>query len=59
MLDPEASALVFHHPDCSYLSVGESPEILIISFKQRIENVCLWIKALNGYPMTPVIISVG
>ncbi len=29
MMDPEASvsALVFHHPDCSYFSVGESSEI--------------------------------
>jgi 5-methyltetrahydrofolate--homocysteine methyltransferase len=28
MMDPEASvsALVFHHPDCTYFSVGESPE---------------------------------
>src|SRR5438067_5235136 len=28
MMDPEASvsALVFHHPDCSYFSVGESAE---------------------------------
>jgi len=27
MMDPEASvsALVFHHPDCTYFSVGESP----------------------------------
>jgi cobalamin-dependent methionine synthase I len=26
MMDPEASvsALVFHHPDCTYFSVGES-----------------------------------
>jgi 5-methyltetrahydrofolate--homocysteine methyltransferase len=29
MMDPEASvsAVVFHHPDCSYFSVGESPDI--------------------------------
>ena len=29
MMDPEASvsALVFHHPDCSYFSVGESPDV--------------------------------
>jgi len=29
MMDPEASvsALVFHHPDCAYFSVGESPDI--------------------------------
>jgi 5-methyltetrahydrofolate--homocysteine methyltransferase len=29
MMDPEASvsALVFHHPDCTYFSVGESPDI--------------------------------
>jgi 5-methyltetrahydrofolate--homocysteine methyltransferase len=28
MMDPEASvsALVFHHPDCTYFSVGESPD---------------------------------
>jgi len=28
MMDPEASvsALVFHHPDCTYFSVGEGPE---------------------------------
>jgi 5-methyltetrahydrofolate--homocysteine methyltransferase len=28
MMDPEASvsALVFHHPDCTYFSVGETPE---------------------------------
>ncbi|HYL47334.1 MAG TPA: methionine synthase [Candidatus Limnocylindrales bacterium] len=28
MMDPEASvsALVFHHPDCTYFSVGDSPE---------------------------------
>jgi len=28
MMDPEASvsALVFHHPDCSYFSVGDSAE---------------------------------
>ena len=29
MMDPEASvsAVVFHHPDCSYFSVGESPDV--------------------------------
>jgi 5-methyltetrahydrofolate--homocysteine methyltransferase len=29
MMDPEASvsAVVFHHPDCTYFSVGESPDI--------------------------------
>ena len=29
MMDPEASvsAVVFHHPDCSYFSIGESPDI--------------------------------
>src|SRR5437763_1165336 len=29
MMDPEASvsALVFHHPDCSYFSAGESPDV--------------------------------
>jgi 5-methyltetrahydrofolate--homocysteine methyltransferase len=28
MMDPEASvsALVFHHPDCTYFPVGEIPE---------------------------------
>ncbi len=28
MMDPEASvsALVFHHPDCTYFSVGDQPE---------------------------------
>jgi 5-methyltetrahydrofolate--homocysteine methyltransferase len=28
MMDPEASvsALVFHHPDCTYFSVGEAAE---------------------------------
>jgi cobalamin-dependent methionine synthase I len=28
MMDPEASvsALVFHHPDCTYFSVGDSAE---------------------------------
>ena len=27
MMDPEASvsALVFHHPDCTYFSVGDQP----------------------------------
>jgi 5-methyltetrahydrofolate--homocysteine methyltransferase len=27
MMDPEASvsALVFHHPDCNYFSVGDQP----------------------------------
>jgi 5-methyltetrahydrofolate--homocysteine methyltransferase len=30
MMDPEASvsALVFHHPDCTYFSVGEAGENL-------------------------------
>jgi len=29
MMDPEASvsALVFHHPDCTYFSVGETAGI--------------------------------
>jgi 5-methyltetrahydrofolate--homocysteine methyltransferase len=29
MMDPEASvsALVFHHPDCTYFSVGDQPEL--------------------------------
>jgi hypothetical protein len=29
MMDPEASvsALVFHHPDCSYFSVGDTAEV--------------------------------
>jgi 5-methyltetrahydrofolate--homocysteine methyltransferase len=29
MMDPEASvsALVFHHPDCTYFSVGDTPEV--------------------------------
>ena len=28
MMDPEASvsALVFHHPDCTYFSVGDAPD---------------------------------
>jgi len=28
MMDPEASvsALVFHHPDCTYFSVGDAAE---------------------------------
>jgi cobalamin-dependent methionine synthase I len=28
MMDPEASvsALVFHHPDCTYFSVGDQPD---------------------------------
>jgi cobalamin-dependent methionine synthase I len=28
MMDPEASvsALVFHHPDCTYFSVGDASE---------------------------------
>jgi len=28
MMDPEAgvSALLFHHPDCTYLSVGDTAE---------------------------------
>jgi cobalamin-dependent methionine synthase I len=30
MMDPEASvsALVFHHPDCTYFSVGDTGESL-------------------------------
>jgi len=28
-MDPEASvsALAFHHPDCTYFSVGDTPEV--------------------------------
>jgi len=30
MMDPEASvsALVFHHPDCTYFSVGDTAEVV-------------------------------
>jgi hypothetical protein len=33
MMDPEASvsALVFHHPDCTYFSVGDTAELEINS----------------------------